>query len=141
MSRHLLLSRVRCGLLLPLLLPLPAKAVDLDRDPINYTTTQPHNAVERLQERLDHGQAKLRFEEGPGYLRSLLRELDVPVSSQMLVFSKTSLQRQRINQRLRFETPSLCLSLQLRHLFGGVRGAAGPGEGSNHAAVVGSAQR
>ena len=41
----------------------------------------------------------MTYEEGPGYLRALLRELNVPVSSQMLVFSKTSLQRQRISPR------------------------------------------
>jgi hypothetical protein len=73
--------------------------VDLDREPINYASAQPHNAVERLQERLDNGRAHLAFEEGTGYLRSLLGELNVPLSSQMLVFSKTSLQRQRINPR------------------------------------------
>ncbi|MGH6680819.1 MAG: hypothetical protein ACREDL_18245, partial [Bradyrhizobium sp.] len=89
-----------CGLaLLPLLLPIPARAVDLDREPINYSSAEPHNAVERLQQRLEDGQAKLTYEEGTGYLRSLLRELNVPPSSQMLVFSKTSLQRQRINPR------------------------------------------
>jgi hypothetical protein len=80
-------------------LAMPARAVDLDRDPINYSSADPHNAIERLQQRLDDGQAKLTYEKGPGYLRSLLRELNVPQSSQMLVFSKTSLQRQRINPR------------------------------------------
>ncbi len=93
-------SCLRCGLaLLPLLLPIPAHAVDLDREPINYSSAEPNNAVERLQQRLEDGQAKLTYEEGTGYLRSLLRELNVPLSSQMLVFSKTSLQRQRINPR------------------------------------------
>jgi hypothetical protein len=98
MNRHILLPCWRGGLVL-LLLTLPARAVDLDREPINYSTAEAHNAVERLQERLDAGRAKLTYEEGTGYLRSLLRELNVPLSSQMLVFSKTSLQRQRINPR------------------------------------------
>ncbi|HEY7156785.1 MAG TPA: hypothetical protein VH575_22645 [Gemmataceae bacterium] len=80
-------------------LAMPARAVDLDRDPINYSSADAHNAVERLQQRLDEGQAKLDYEDDHGYLRSLLRELKVPQSSQMLVFSKTSLQRQRINPR------------------------------------------
>src|SRR5579883_272286 len=97
MSRSFLLPCLGFGLVL--LLPLPARAVDLDREPINYSTAEPHNAVERLQERLDDGRTKLTYEEGTGYLRSLLRELKVPLSSQMLVFSKTSLQRQRINPR------------------------------------------
>ncbi len=100
MNRRFLLSCLHCGLLsLPLLFPLSASAADIDREPINYATAQPHNTVERLQKRLDDGQARLTFEEGTGYVRSLLRELNVPLSSQMLVFSKTSLQRQRINPR------------------------------------------
>lgn len=100
MSRCSLFSCLRYGLaLLSLLLPHSAGAVDIDREPINYATADAHNAVERLQERLDAGRAKLTYEEGTGYLRSILRELNVPASSQMLVFSKTSLQRQRINPR------------------------------------------
>jgi len=97
MSRSFLLPCLGFGLVL--LLPLPARAVDLDREPINYSTAEPHNAVERLQERLDDGRTKLTYEDGTGYLRSVLCELNVPLSSQMLVFSKTSLQRQRINPR------------------------------------------
>ena len=34
----------------------------------------------------------LQFEKGTGYLRSVLRALQIPVESQMLVFSPTSLQ-------------------------------------------------
>lgn len=74
----------------------PAIAADLDREPINYSKSKGDNAVTRLQERLRTGQAKLTFEEDRGYARSLLKELNVPVSSQVLVFSKTSLQRDRI---------------------------------------------
>jgi hypothetical protein len=53
------------------------------------------HVVAELQERLDAGEAKLERGE-QGYLRSLLRELGVPESSQMLVYSKTSLQRDHI---------------------------------------------
>ena len=52
-----------------------------------------------LQERLAAGTAKLEFEPEHGYLRSLLSALDVPESSQVLVFSKTSLQRERISPK------------------------------------------
>ena len=55
--------------------------------------------VSRLNQRLDHGQASLEFESNWGYLRSLLEELDVPLSSQLLVFSKTSAQFRWINPR------------------------------------------
>jgi hypothetical protein len=76
--------------------PRPARADDIDRDPINYSTSPADNAATRLQQRLDAGKARLTFDKRQGYLRSLLRELGVPESSQVLVFSKTSLQRQRI---------------------------------------------
>jgi hypothetical protein len=77
-----------------------ASGQDIERDPINYGKATPkNNAVARLQERLAAGKAKLEFEPGHGYLRSLLRELDVPESSQVLVFSKTSLQRERISPK------------------------------------------
>ncbi len=52
--------------------------------------------VARLQRRLDRGEAKLEWDEAHGYLRSVLKHLEVPVESQMLVFSKTSFQLQRI---------------------------------------------
>jgi hypothetical protein len=52
-----------------------------------------------LQERLDSGELRLAFDEDKGYLSDLLRALEVPIESQTLVFSKTSLQRQRISPR------------------------------------------
>jgi hypothetical protein len=77
-----------------------AGAADLERYPINYSTTPDGNAATRLQQRLDAGKARLTFDEDFGYLPSLLKALDVPVSSQVLVFSKTSLQRNRISPRM-----------------------------------------
>jgi hypothetical protein len=73
-----------------------ARGGDIEAEPINYTKAPVDNAVSRLEQRLASGKATLTYEKGPGYLRSLLRELNVPQSSQMLVFSKTSLQRHRI---------------------------------------------
>ena len=71
-------------------------ADEFDDEPINYSRTTPVNVISRLQGRIDAGEVRLVREGEQGYLKSLLRELDVPVSSQMLVFSKTSLQRNRI---------------------------------------------
>src|SRR5256885_17213110 len=65
-----------------------AFADDFELAPILYGQTKPANAVSRLQERIERGQAKLDHEDHFGYLRSVLRELDVPESSQMLAFSK-----------------------------------------------------
>lgn len=76
--------------------PVVARAADIDQEPINYSKAKTENAVTRLQERIKSGEVKLSFEEDRGYARSLLKELKVPISSQVLVFSKTSLQRDRI---------------------------------------------
>lgn len=72
---------------------------DFERDPINYGKSQPNNPVSRLADDLASGKRSLTYELHFGYLRSLLKELGVPESSQMLVFSKTSLQRHRIAPR------------------------------------------
>lgn len=76
-----------------------AVAQDIERDPIRYSAATPRNPVAALQQRLEKGTAKLEYEPGRGYLRSVLRALDIPESSQVLVFSKTSLQRERISPR------------------------------------------
>jgi hypothetical protein len=92
----------RCGLLVVALAVFGPRgadrsvASDFERDPINYSKATPENAITRLQERIKSGKTSLTCESKMGYLRSLLRELNVPESSQMLVFSKTSLQRERI---------------------------------------------
>lgn len=61
--------------------------------PINYRTSKGlTDPIAKLQERLDSGQVTLEYESGNGYLQSVLKTLGIPVSSQTLVFSKTSFQ-------------------------------------------------
>ena len=74
------------------LLPLEDPAINYLKGPVN-------DPVARLQARLDRGELHLKYEDEFGYLRSILRELNVPVSSQVLVFSKTSFQASRIAPR------------------------------------------
>lgn len=76
-----------------------AHGQDFERDPINYSKSEPRNRVSQLADDLASGKRALKHEPHFGYLRSLLTELAVPESSQMLVFSKTSLQRHRISPR------------------------------------------
>jgi hypothetical protein len=64
--------------------------------PINYRSNDLHDPVANLQERLDAGQATLAFDDRQGYLKSVLEQLNIPVSSQTLVFSKTSFQYKKI---------------------------------------------
>lgn len=66
----------------------------LDEHPaIDYATRPVTDVVDRLNARLASGDVTLAFEPGSGYLRSLLQALDVPASSQMLVLSRTGVQR------------------------------------------------
>lgn len=69
------------------------------RRPNNYSRTADNNAATALNERLVSGDLQLDSEPktSRGRLRALLKALDIPQSSQTLVFSKTSLQRHRIS--------------------------------------------
>jgi hypothetical protein len=69
--------------------------------PIYYRSENLSDPVAKLQKELDRGAMKLEYEPGHGYLRSVLDALHVPVSSQTLVFSKTSFQYPKISP----ETP------------------------------------
>jgi len=58
------------------------------------------NVVERYQQLLDKGAAKLTYADGKhGYLPDLLRAFGIPRESQLLVFSASSLQFDKINQK------------------------------------------
>src|SRR3982751_140497 len=59
----------------------------------------PSDPVAVLQQKVNAGESKLDFEKDHGYLVSLLKLLKVPVSSQTLVFSKTSLQSEHISPK------------------------------------------
>ena len=67
-----------------------------DEDAINYSKAREAGPVARLQERLQRGEVQLKHDEHFGYLPALLTALGVSSNSQMLVFSKTSFQRERI---------------------------------------------
>lgn len=81
-------------------LPTATFAIDeFDKPPINYRASTADNCVSRLQQQLDTGEQSLSYSGEQGYLKSLLTALNVPVESQALVFSKTSLQQRRISPR------------------------------------------
>lgn len=83
--------------LLLLALLSPAAAQDaFEAPPISYSETTPDNPVERLRSELASGSIDLSPDDR-GYLRPLLELLGVPESSQVLVFSKTSLQINNIS--------------------------------------------
>jgi hypothetical protein len=76
----------------------PAHAqLPFERAPIEYSKTPATDPVALLAARIESGVFSLEKDEEYGYLVSLLTELEIPISSQTLVFSKTSLQRHRIS--------------------------------------------
>jgi hypothetical protein len=76
---------------------LDGSIVSLEHVTIAYRSGALSNPVAELQQRLEQG-AELELDPRPGigYVPALLRELGVPVESQLLVYSKTSLQQRLI---------------------------------------------
>ena len=68
-----------------------------DHPAIRYTARTPADAVATLARRVEQGEIKLAFDADHGYLRSALEALEVPVESQVTVFTQTSLQFQQVS--------------------------------------------
>jgi hypothetical protein len=73
--------------------------VPLDHPAIQYSKTPADDPISRLERGIAAGEVKLDYDPDLGYLPAVLRALKVPVSSQVLVFSKTSFQAPRISPR------------------------------------------
>lgn len=95
------MSRIAIVLGLVLTIAPVILAEDYFREPILYESAKVNNIVSRLQSKLDDGSVKPAYDGEFGYLPWLLRELNVSTKSQMLVYSKTSVQRNKISP----ETP------------------------------------
>ena len=80
-------------------IPLLTAQSDFDfyQKPIQYQTAKDDNTITRLKQAMQDGDVKLAFHPTRGYLDSILSALQIPVNSQALVFSKTSLQLRPIN--------------------------------------------
>lgn len=71
-------------------------AIPPDHDAIQYFGPAA-DPVARLEKRLEKGEVKLEYQPRLGYLQSVLKNLGVNADSQLLVFSKTSSQNDRIS--------------------------------------------
>jgi len=69
---------------------------DLDRPPHEYHTRQPRDRFTKLKDDLESGRLPVDRSSEKAFVESLLRALEIPLSSQMLVFSTTSLQLRMI---------------------------------------------
>lgn len=68
-----------------------------EQAPINYSKSQPDGPVEELQRKLDAGEVHLDRQNEKEFLRELMAQFQIPVESQVLVFSKTSHQNALIS--------------------------------------------
>jgi hypothetical protein len=67
-----------------------------DEDTIAYSKTEATGPISRLIKSINDGKTDLKFDAKYGYLPSILEALGISFDSQVLVFSKTSFQRERI---------------------------------------------
>jgi hypothetical protein len=104
-DRNRWLGRALSAALVTTALCLPAAAqiavknqgyVPFSDEPIKYRSDV-HDPVAELQKKLDRGEVTLDYEPQHGYLKSVLEKLSIPISSQTLVFSKTSFQYKKIS--------------------------------------------
>lgn len=72
---------------------------DFEGAPIHYATAPTNQPVSQLIERLSQDGAALQREGRQGVLRALLDTWEIPASSQVLVFTKTSFQSERISPK------------------------------------------
>src|ERR1019366_5461476 len=68
---------------------------DFPSQVLRYAKAEAAGPVAELKKRIEQGEAHLKFHPDFGYLPGVLEELKIPQSSQLLVFSKTSCQRDR----------------------------------------------
>lgn len=86
-------SPVLCALWLAVAASAQAQGIEeYEQAPINYSAAQPHDAAQRLEAKLASGKLKLPDDDKEA-VRMMLHELNVPIESQVLIYSKTSLQR------------------------------------------------
>ena len=89
----------RVGFILAALLSVTAVAVlaqrggafraSRDHPAIGYSTGTVENAIVSLNRKIQDGEFQLKFDDGFGYLSSVLAALDISVESQVTVFSPT----------------------------------------------------
>jgi hypothetical protein len=90
---------VAAGIVLSVCAIAFAGVPDYEQPPIGYSSAVTNDSVAPIGAAVNRGEPVLQHESKRGYLKSLLRELKISPSSQTLVFSKTSFQRDHISPR------------------------------------------
>jgi hypothetical protein len=69
---------------------------DYERDPINYSSTSASDRVAEMKADYESGKLQFGGAVEKEFVRKVLEMLEVPIESQVLVYSRTSLQTDRI---------------------------------------------
>lgn len=81
------------------ILPVLGQSEPFEQAPIHYSETEARDPVSTWQERLNENSLQFDQRSESAFVESVLAELDVPVASQVMVYSKTSLQIDAISPR------------------------------------------
>lgn len=72
---------------------------DFEKPPINYGEAETHDRVAALARAIEKGEIRFQYDAAHGWLPDVLEHLQISEQSQVLVFSKTSLQLHKISPR------------------------------------------
>ncbi len=70
---------------------------EYENAPIRYSDTTPNDAAQRLERLMTAGKVKIDRTDAWTVLRDVMKQFDIPQESQVMVFSKTSKQNDRIS--------------------------------------------
>jgi hypothetical protein len=70
---------------------------EYENDPIRYSDTIPNDAAQRLEQLMAAGKVKIDRKDAWSILLGLMKQFQIPQESQVMVFSKTSKQNDRIS--------------------------------------------
>jgi hypothetical protein len=73
------------------------QGADYDQPPISYSSTESRDPVAEIKKRIAAGEEVFKPGTGPEMLAQVLKILEIPIESQVLVYSKTSAQNARIS--------------------------------------------
>ncbi len=94
--RYASLGRLSLAVLASSLLTLHAED-EYENAPIRYSDTTPNDAAQRLESLMTAGKVKIDRTDAWTVLRDVMKQFDIPQESQVMVFSKTSKQNDRIS--------------------------------------------
>jgi len=79
--------------------PKAPRVIEFREEPHSYLDWQPKDRFAELQKKALQGEVKIDTSNDKAFLTSLLEALNIPISSQIMVFSASSLQSEIINPR------------------------------------------